>query len=557
MNISIKSPLTLAMAQPHIIQVSTANISNMVSFADTNATFYNAVNNLKVNIVSKAFPSDKLIYIWCEPKMFRGNLFGFHFNSAKTFEKIVNSFEEEYFDAVKYLQIEMDISCDSFDVKIIEIFANLCLLFKNMSNKLHFLQKVSFKVSFRPATVSKEPIIYGNELFNIFLLFTSKTVTSLIFKSDITVLDNFVTEQFRHYESTLLVNFPNLKEFIWKLILKLHLMQNGLTTQDNEKLKEFFGKTKLTNVLRLYVSVDNIKLLGDVNQIIKYQTESMNGNDFNIRCTLKHFEKFDLPSENAIQINWNTFIFKTRFDHFYNFLALNPACNLFTNIRDLAITLTAAIDESTIIQARQNLHNLSSIKSLYVYSFSEIGENRQFRPYRDFILSMPQTIINLTFYNTRFCFSEINHQLAESFPNLKRLEIFDHSENYLDNFDYEYFMVFKNLQLLKLQCLMRKTFKYPINLRVFVTECKDEFVTKPIPSSSNSDYTIENNIKRFKTAQTPHIGRNSIDTSCSCYDSKLEFSNLIVHQENFGLLRCINLKHVKDWKLYEKSLIVY
>uniref|UniRef100_A0AC35U812 Retrovirus-related Pol polyprotein from transposon TNT 1-94 n=1 Tax=Rhabditophanes sp. KR3021 TaxID=114890 RepID=A0AC35U812_9BILA len=109
------SPQRAALAQPHILEACTHIVPTMMELSHTNITYFNAINSLKSDKVSKSFIEENVIEIKCTDNKCKGYLFGIGFQSKEHFRVLANGFDNSYYNYMSCLQIIIDYKDDCYE----------------------------------------------------------------------------------------------------------------------------------------------------------------------------------------------------------------------------------------------------------------------------------------------------------------------------------------------------------------------------------------------------------------------------------------------------------
>uniref|UniRef100_A0AC35TQX6 Leucine-rich repeat containing protein n=1 Tax=Rhabditophanes sp. KR3021 TaxID=114890 RepID=A0AC35TQX6_9BILA len=534
-------PIELALAQPHIRHDCNLPFGVKVKLGQTSVRNYNSMNNYfyKCNDFcgSVAHTDDYICELSLNYYSARV-LFLDTVENEEGWSNFIDAIPCVFFDTITTLKIklyyEMAIK-DNFDVI-------------QQADKVHYNAMVRMiKKFFEKAKYINTIIIYFcDEVYNaetfieILSVFKNTEITRIIIcQFNLNFLGSLI-----NFKRTLFSNLPYLQRMDVKVFITDEI--------SDAEYKLFFDlllkcKVKWMNV---YLCLKKLSIIECISKFTGQISRT------NIKFILDDSGNLSFEDYNENEVLKMEY-FRTSLSLFANYLTGYS----YSFLKDLKILIiissTLKYWSNDIKIVKSNFSYLENLKSLHVkLDYDDSFSRKKIRLITDIVCSAPTSLNSLLLDSCTIGMNYCGNKLAKACPNLKKLAIdYKHvryGRDYLQYHELNYFMAFKNLQILYLNCTT-EDFAFPPTLRVLRFTCKDPYyerynVKVPYCMADAAVIKMENfviNTERFGTAG------NFLKLDCCCNKKRQSFQSIVTFNYYTPFfVQIYHLQSISDWDLH-------
>uniref|UniRef100_A0AC35UAB2 Leucine-rich repeat containing protein n=1 Tax=Rhabditophanes sp. KR3021 TaxID=114890 RepID=A0AC35UAB2_9BILA len=519
----------IAFSKPHIIKACSADIMTLLALAKTSIVIRSVVNQITFNEFQQkdeiqCKTSNILTIIIKNECQFEFTLFSVSISDKVTFFNFVDSFPEKALIPFLDFTIECNYSnkCE-FKMALPQVMIWLNYLLK----KMIYLDNLSIKISKKKQ--KKNHLAYlissffhtqinpKNELKNlglaIFCMLKSNIIKSCTLECDNVKYLAHIIDSTAISENLLRRNLPELMEFNLKLSKSAYNektrseMQRIIQNIRNVDYNLFKMEYNFENEEEMEAFLEDPDRYTQLTAIYERDSKTTFKNDH-----IKHETSFELFKKTLMNQILPTFVQNSQTLHLKVVEDINN--NFDNNLSNVAWKLCCFSNLNTL---EMNYHG-------YIHSPNDVSH------LVSYLENIPSTLRSLIIKNISFfIMNNSNSIIARSSPFLKQLELDYCSGNLITLHSIDYFMAFKHLELLKLNCLYNNQFILPNSLRLLIIKC-------------NSQQKLVENVERSVVD----------DSICKCSNHKSHLKNAIFETQFSGQLICVFFNVLTDYELYLK-----
>uniref|UniRef100_A0AC35U3S7 F-box domain-containing protein n=1 Tax=Rhabditophanes sp. KR3021 TaxID=114890 RepID=A0AC35U3S7_9BILA len=539
-----------------------SDIATRESLALVCSDLQTVVNKNGLSLFEGRFSSDYNNIFHVSDSSINGSFFTFQFNSLLQFEYIAKCLVSYGLPTAQTLRITMHFNhiANKFDVmnmnNITHMFNGILGLTKELdtfvldfpSDFPHILMPINDMVVVSPQAIGgEERYVVRLPPSNVFLLIKSQSLRKIAL--NIKNISNAVValKCIQNSMEAIDVEIPKLE--VINISVKEVFFVKG---RSEGKFEEMFRAMQRINcsrlILELVVTDDSgllqiTKLVKDFttnNPILKVRL-CVNQPHNHLRMLTQNVKcKIDTLNTDCYSLN--------------KCLDLYQGSPIFKNIRNLFVYYERVIHQppDAMLKAASNLKYLKNLR-LFDFSFylNYKYEKVKIDSVKHFLCSLPKSIRTLKLKKFSFNVHDCGDKMALALPNLRELHLnYDANRNY-NSHHANFFLSFRKLQYLCLNCTRHSVFNFPKSLRCLKINCNSQVMHPRGHQQHERTLNIEQFHTKSRSFRSTRMN-NSLDINiCNCNILKKPFKHIFAQRDHLDRITFIHFNAIRDLRLHK------